>query len=113
MTQFSSTQQSDHRSAAQRGDLDAFFERQRNKLPDFEIRVWQAAVERWEPIGYAHNRQFACILAGALHQVTGDKIQVWQIRNCLHPHLGERQLMDEFPDRFCRCAYCVTPLAAQ
>lgn len=76
--------------------LDDFFDRQRAVLPDFEIRVW-VAPERWDPIGYAHNRQFACILAEALWHSTAQPVQVWQIRNCLHLDFGSRQLMDVFP----------------
>ncbi len=76
--------------------LAEFFERQRAVLPDFEIRVW-VAPDRWDPIGYAHNRQFACILAEALWPSPAQPVQVWQIRNGFRLDFGAWQLMDVFP----------------
>jgi hypothetical protein len=63
----------------------------------------------WVVMGYAGSREYAAIIADALHHHHGWKMEVW----CLKPRLkrlGPRQLIDRIPDPKsvvpCTCDFC-------
>jgi hypothetical protein len=105
---------------AGRDQVIAYFERERRRthVPPFEIRYWyerpadvdlRTSASHWVVIGYAGSREFAALIAEALHGQRGWKMEVW----CLKPlkkRLGPRQLMDRIPDPKsvvpCTCDFC-------
>ena len=76
----------------------------RRRLPAFEIQYWaerpagrQGTPSHWSMVGFAHSRQMAAIIAGALHRERGWALIVWD----LDPRgaRGGPQVCDRWPAR--------------